>query len=195
MIFKKNAVSYGIWALYLMVVGIVLSFLGMVVGGQGSGIPYMALILLALAFGSLALVYFLAKKIIDNVKIKKMASAKAALVEGILVAVLMVTGILLRILMIGGAGEEAAYYQHRAFFLPFQRGQTQKRDCQSETHDIRIPGKSHQYAAYRSQYPGKSLAAAAGSPVKILRNDQKDQRIYTEIQRVLFACWCSWTAL
>ncbi len=111
MIFKKNAVSYGIWALYLMVVGIVLSFLGMAVGGQGSGIPYMALILLALAFGSLALVYFLAKKIIDNVKIKKMASAKAALVEGILVAVLMVTGILLRILMIGGAGEEAAYYE------------------------------------------------------------------------------------
>ncbi|MDE5950546.1 MAG: hypothetical protein K2H12_03070, partial [Acetatifactor sp.] len=65
---KKNAISYGIWALYLMVVGIVLSFMGMVVGGQNTGVPYMALILLALAFGILFLVYFLAKKIVDSVQ-------------------------------------------------------------------------------------------------------------------------------
>ena len=31
MSFKKNAVSYGIWALYLMGIGVVLSFMGMVV--------------------------------------------------------------------------------------------------------------------------------------------------------------------
>lgn len=111
MSYKKNAVSYGIWALYLTVVGVVLSFLGMAVGGQSSGIPYMALILLALAFGTLALVYFLAKKIIDSVKVKKMAAGKAVLVEGILVAVLLLAGIALRILLIGGAGEEAAYYE------------------------------------------------------------------------------------
>lgn len=111
MSYKKNAVSYGIWALYLTVVGVVLSFLGMAVGGQSSGIPYMALILLALAFGTLALVYFLAKKIIDSVKVKKMAAGKAVLVEGILVAVFLLAGIALRILLIGGAGEEAAYYE------------------------------------------------------------------------------------
>lgn len=111
MSYKKNAVSYGIWALYLTVVGVVLSFLGMAVGGQSSGIPYMALILLALAFGTLALVYFLAKKIIDSVKVKKMAAGKAVLVEGIPVAVLLLAGIALRILLIGGAGEEAAYYE------------------------------------------------------------------------------------
>ncbi len=111
MSYKKNAVSYGIWALYLTVVGVVLSFLSMAVGGQSSGIPYMALILLALAFGTLALVYFLAKKIIDSVKVKKMAAGKAVLVEGILVAVLLLAGIALRILLIGGAGEEAAYYE------------------------------------------------------------------------------------
>lgn len=34
MSYKKNAVSYGIWALYLMGIGIVLSFMGMVVGGR-----------------------------------------------------------------------------------------------------------------------------------------------------------------
>ncbi|MFG6355307.1 MAG: hypothetical protein K1W26_00575 [Acetatifactor sp.] len=111
MSYKKNAVSYGIWALYLTVVGIVLSFLGMAVGGQGNGIPYMALLLLALAFGALALIYFLSKKIVDSVKIKKMAAGKAALVEAILVAVLLLTGIALRILLIGEAGEEAAYYE------------------------------------------------------------------------------------
>lgn len=111
MSYKKNAVSYGIWALYLTVVGVVLSFLGMAVGGQSSGIPYMALILLALAFGTLALVYFLAKKIVDSVKVKKMAAGKAALIEGILVVVLLLAGIGLRILLIGGAGEEAAYYE------------------------------------------------------------------------------------
>lgn len=108
---KKNAISYGIWALYLMVVGIVLSFMGMVVGGQNTGVPYMALILLALAFGILFLVYFLAKKIVDSVQVKKMASGRAALVEGILVVLFLLAGIAMRVLMIGDAGEEAAYYE------------------------------------------------------------------------------------
>ncbi len=108
---KKNAISYGIWALYLMVVGIVLSFMGMVVGGQNTGVPYMALILLALAFGILFLVYYLAKKIVDSVQVKKMASGRAALVEGILVVLFLLAGIAMRVLMIGGAGEEAAYYE------------------------------------------------------------------------------------
>ena len=102
---KKNAISYGIWALYLMVVGIVLSFMGMVVGGQNTGVPYMALILLALAFGILFLVYFLAKKIVDSVQVKKMASGRAALVEGILVVLFLLAGIEMRVLMIGDAGE------------------------------------------------------------------------------------------
>lgn len=108
---KKNAISYGIWALYLMVVGIVLSFMGMAVGGQNTGVPYMALILLALAFGILFLVYYLAKKIVDSVQVKKMASGRAALVEGILVVLFLLAGIAMRVLMIGGAGEEAAYYE------------------------------------------------------------------------------------
>lgn len=111
MSYKKNAVSYGIWALYLMVVGIVLSFMGMAVGGQHTGVPYMALILLALAFGTLFLVYFLAKKLVDSVKVRKMTSGRAALIEGILVVLFLVAGIVLRVLMIGGAGEEAAYYE------------------------------------------------------------------------------------
>lgn len=108
---KKNAISYGIWALYLMVVGIVLSFMGMVVGGQNTGVPYMALILLALAFGILFLIYYLAKKIVDSVQVKKMDSGRAALVEGILVVLFLLAGIAMRVLMIGGAGEEAAYYE------------------------------------------------------------------------------------
>ena len=45
MSFKKNAVSYGIWALYLMGIGVVLSFMGMVVGHQDTGVPYMACLL------------------------------------------------------------------------------------------------------------------------------------------------------
>ncbi len=111
MIYKKNAISYGIWALYLMVVGIVLSFMGMVVGGQDTGVPYMALILLALAFGILFLIYFVAKKIVDSMKVRQMTSGRAALIEGILVVLFLVAGIVLRVLMIGGAGEEAAYYE------------------------------------------------------------------------------------
>lgn len=111
MSFKKNVVSYGIWALYLMIVGIVLSFMGMVVGNQNSQIPYMALGLLALSFGLLFLVYFLAKKIIDSVKVKKMSGGSAAVIEGSLVAVSLMAGIVLRVVMIGGAGEEAAYYE------------------------------------------------------------------------------------
>lgn len=111
MSFKKNVVSYGIWALYLMTVGIVLSFLGMVVGNQNSQIPYMALGLLALSFGLLFLVYFLAKKIIDSVQIKKMSQGRSMLMEGIWVALFLTAGIVLRVAMIGGAGEEAAYYE------------------------------------------------------------------------------------
>lgn len=111
MSYKKNVISYGIWALYLMVVGIVLSFMGMVLGNQNSQIPYMALGLLALSFGMLFLVYFLAKKIIDSVQVQKMSNSRAALIEGMLVAVSLVAGIVLRVMMIGGAGEEAAYYE------------------------------------------------------------------------------------
>lgn len=109
--FKKNVVSYGIWALYLMVVGIVLSFMGMVVSSQNPQIPYMVLGLLALSFGLLFLVYFLAKKIIDSVQVKKMSKGHAALIEVFLVAVSLAAGIVLRVVMIGGAGEEAAYYE------------------------------------------------------------------------------------
>lgn len=111
MSFKKNVVSYGIWALYLMVVGIVLSFMGMVLGNQNSQIPYLALGLLVLSFGLLFLVYFLAKKIIDSVQVKKMSRGRAALIEGVLVALSLVAGIVLRVVMIGEAGEEAAYYE------------------------------------------------------------------------------------
>lgn len=111
MSFKKNVVSYGIWALYLMAVGIVLSFMGMVVSNQNSGIPYLALGLLVLSFVLLFLVYFLAKKIIDSVQVKRMPRSRAALIEGFLVAVSLVAGIVLRVMMIGSAGEEAAYYE------------------------------------------------------------------------------------
>lgn len=109
--FKKNVVSYGIWALYLMVVGIILSFMGMVVSSQNPQIPYMVLGLLALSFGLLFLVYFLAKKIIDSVHVKKMSKGHAALIEVFLVAASLAAGIVLRVVMIGGAGEEAAYYE------------------------------------------------------------------------------------
>lgn len=111
MSFKKNAVSYGIWALYLMGIGVVLSFLGMVVGNQDTGVPYRALILVALAFGSLFLVYFLAKRLVDSVQFKEIASGRAALLEGVLVAALLAVGTVLRLAMTGGAGEEAAYYE------------------------------------------------------------------------------------
>lgn len=111
MSYKKSSVSYGIWALYLMSIGIVLSFMGMVVGNQDAGAPYMALILLALAFGALFLVYFLAKKLVDSVQVKKMTSGRTALMEAILVAVFLVAGILLRLMGMEDAGEEAAYYE------------------------------------------------------------------------------------
>ncbi|MBO5282645.1 MAG: hypothetical protein J6B43_05915, partial [Lachnospiraceae bacterium] len=74
MSYKKNAVSYGIWALYLLGIGVVLSFLGMVIGNQDSGIPYAALGLLALSFGLLFLVYFLGKKLVDSVPVRKLAA-------------------------------------------------------------------------------------------------------------------------
>lgn len=111
MSYKKNTVSYGIWALYLMGIGIVLSFMGMVVGHQGNGAPYMALVLLALAFGALFLVYYLAKKLVDSVQFKEMTSGRTALMEGILVAVLLTVGILLRLMRLEDAWEEAAYYE------------------------------------------------------------------------------------
>lgn len=111
MSYKKNAVSYGIWALYLMGIGVVLSFLGMVIGNQDSQIPYAALGLLALSFGLLFLIYFLAKRIVDSVHVRKLASQKAALLEGLLVVLFLVAGIVLRVVMISGAGEEAAYYE------------------------------------------------------------------------------------
>ena len=111
MSYKKNAVSYGIWALYLMGIGIVLSFMGMVAGGQNTGVPYMAFALLALAFGALYLVYFFAKKLVDNVQVRKMTTGRTALLEGIAVAVFLVTGIALRLALLGSAGEEAAYYE------------------------------------------------------------------------------------
>lgn len=109
--YKKNVVSYGIWALYLLGVGIVLSFMGMVMDNQNSGIPYMAPVSLALAFGLLFLVYFMARKIVDRVQIKEISTGRAALIEGFVVAVSLVAGIVLRAMMIGGAGEEAAYYE------------------------------------------------------------------------------------
>lgn len=111
MSYKKNAVSYGIWALYLMGIGIVLSFMGMVVGGQNTGVPYMAFVLLALVFGVLFLVYYAAKKLVDNVQIRKMTSGRTALIEGITVAVLLVAGLVLRLALLGSAWEEAAYYE------------------------------------------------------------------------------------
>lgn len=111
MSYKKNVISYGIWALYLMGIGIVLSFMGMVVGSQNSEIPYMAVGLLVLSFGMLFLVYFLARKIVDSVQITKMSAGRGALIEGLVVAVSLVAGIVLRVMMIGGAGEEAAYYE------------------------------------------------------------------------------------
>ena len=111
MSYKKNAVSYGIWALYLMGIGIVLSFMGMVVGGQNTGVPYMAFVLLALVFGVLFLVYYAAKKLVDNVQVRKMTSGRTALIEGITVAVLLVAGLVLRLALLGSAWEEAAYYE------------------------------------------------------------------------------------
>ncbi|MCM1118970.1 MAG: hypothetical protein NC543_06380 [bacterium] len=108
---KKNMVSYSIWALYLMGIGIVLSFLGMVVGNQNAGTPYIAAGLMILSFGLLFVVYFLAGKVIDRVWIRKLAVGRAALLEGLVVAVSLVVGIVLRVVMIGGAGEEAAYYE------------------------------------------------------------------------------------
>lgn len=111
MSYKKNAVSYGIWALYLMGIGVVLSFLGMAIGNQDSRIPYAALGLLVLSFGLPFLTYFLGKKIVDSVHVRKLASQKAALLEGLLVVVFLVAGIVLRVVMIGGGGEEAAYYE------------------------------------------------------------------------------------
>lgn len=111
MSYKKNAVSYGIWALYLMGIGIVLSFMGMVVGHQNTGVPYTALTLLVLAVGALFLVYFLAKKLMKNAQIKKMISGRTGLIEGIAVAVFLAGGVVLRLAMLGGAGEEAAYYE------------------------------------------------------------------------------------
>ena len=111
MSYRKSSVSYGIWALYLMGIGIVLSFMGMVVGNQDAGAPYMAFVLLALAFGALFLVYSLAKKLVDSVQIKKMTSGRTVLIESILVAVFLVAGVLLRLMRMGEAGEEAAYYE------------------------------------------------------------------------------------
>lgn len=111
MCFKKNVVSYGIWALYLMGIGIVLSFLGLVVGNQNEGTPYVAAGLMILSFGLLFVVYFLAGKVIDRVRIKKMTVGRAALVEGLVVAGSLIVGIVMRVAMIGGAGEEAAYYE------------------------------------------------------------------------------------
>ena len=110
MSYKKNVISYGIWALYLMGVGIILSFMGMVIGNQNSEIPYIAIGLLGLSFGMLFLVYFLAKKIVDSVPIKKMSADRAVLIEGLAVVLSLVAGIVLRVIMISGAGEEAAYY-------------------------------------------------------------------------------------
>lgn len=110
MSYKKNALSYCIWTLYLMGMGIVLSFLGMVFGNQDSGIPYMALGLLGLSFGLLFLIYFLAKKLIDSVHIRNAASGKTILLEGVFVTLILMAGIVLRVLMLDGAGEEAAYY-------------------------------------------------------------------------------------
>lgn len=111
MSYKKCSVSYGIWALYLMSIGIVLSFMGMVVGNQDTGAPYMALVLLALAFGALFLVYSLAKKLVDSVQFKKMTSGRTALMEAILVVLFLAAGVLLRLMGMGDAGEEAAYYE------------------------------------------------------------------------------------
>ncbi len=111
MSYKKNTVSYCIWTLYLMGIGVVLSFLGMALGNQDSRVPYVALGLLALSFGLLFLIYFLGKRIVDSVHVRKPASRKAALLEGLLVVLSLVAGIVLRVVMIDGAGEEAAYYE------------------------------------------------------------------------------------
>lgn len=111
MSFKKNMVSYSIWALYLMSIGIVLSFLGLVVGNQNSGTPYVAAGLLIASFGLLFLIYFLSGKVIDRVRFRKMTAGRVSLVEGLVVACSLVAGIVMRVAMMRGAGEEAAYYE------------------------------------------------------------------------------------
>jgi len=111
MSYKKNAVSYGIWALYLMGIGIVLSFMGMVIGHQSTEVPYMAITLLVLAVGALFVVYFLVKRLMDSAQVRKVVSGRTGLLEGIVVAVFLAVGIVLRLAMTGGAGEEAAYYE------------------------------------------------------------------------------------
>lgn len=109
MSYRKNAVSYGIWALYLMSMGIVFSFMGMVVGHQNEGIPYTALTILLLAAGALFLVYYLIKKC--GSRLGKSVSGRAVLTEGIAVAAFLAVGMVLRLAMMKGAGEEAAYYE------------------------------------------------------------------------------------
>ncbi len=111
MSYKKNAVSYGIWALYLMGMGVVLSFLGMVLGHQGTGVPYMAFTLLVLAAGGIFLAYFLVKKLMDSERVRKTAGGRTGLIEGAAVAALLSAGLVLRLAMMGRAGEEAAYYE------------------------------------------------------------------------------------
>lgn len=109
MSYRKNAVSYGIWALYLMGVGIVFSFMGMVAGHQSAGIPYTAITILALAAGALFLVYFLIKRF--GARVGELVYGRAVLAEGIAVAVFLAAGMALRLAMMESAGEEAAYYE------------------------------------------------------------------------------------
>lgn len=107
--YRKNAVSYGIWALYLMCMGVVFSFMGMAVGHQSAGIPYTALTVLVLAAGVLFLAYFLIKRF--SARIGKLDPGRAVLAEGIAVAAFLAVGMILRLAAMEGAGEEAAYYE------------------------------------------------------------------------------------
>lgn len=116
--FKKNAVSYSVWMIFMMCNCVIFSFLGLLCAKAFEiSQPAAALGLVAVFFGILFLIYYLTglvtnklwpKKVLDS---KKGTIRKQLLWEGIVSIVILAAGVGIRIYMLPSAGESAAYYE------------------------------------------------------------------------------------
>jgi len=117
MSFKKNAVSYTIWILFIMCNCIVFAFLSMICAKQLPVVmPVGALGLCTAFFGLLLLLYLLTGRISEcfhkkSTGIEQEKKFRSRLItEGIITVLVFALGIGIRVYMLPDAGETAAYY-------------------------------------------------------------------------------------
>lgn len=118
MSFRKNALNYFVWIIFMMCNLAMFSFLSMLCAkAVGGPLPITAIGMVAAFFGVLFLIYFItgfiSKKVAAsrNNPVQEKSIRTRLIMEGLLAVCILAAGVGLRIYLLPTAGESAAYYE------------------------------------------------------------------------------------